>query len=381
MTQLNPMIFWKAFSTEPHATLYNLLRHDPVHLLPGLAVVCRRDDVLHILEHDDIFAVPYGKKMAPPRGPFILGMQDSPQYRQERSIAWGVLPTRQEYPAIEQGIQAATRASFEQAGSSLDLIQDVIWPVLIDTMRRFFGFGCAVPTKDIQRWFRAIHRDLLRNQLNNQAWIKEADEAFAAMHLHITQGTPPPGTVWERLTQTELDADGVRRNLIGLAIGVVETTMKTVTRAVDQFFLRPEVLMEARTALIQDEMDRFMALLWECLRFNPQNHVLFRLSLRAETLPSGTTIPADTLVLASVLTAMHDPRQIDEPEVFRPGREPSTYLIFGHGLHKCAGMMLAPVIIRGLLSTLLLVPGLRPSAETPFDAVDSFPEHFWVVRD
>ncbi len=52
-------------------------------------------------------------------------------------------------------------------------------------------------------------------------------------------------------------------------------------------------------------------------------------------------IPAGSLVLLAWGAANRDPRQYDDPDVFRVDRDPAGHLAFGSGIHLCPGTQLA----------------------------------------
>lgn len=54
-----------------------------------------------------------------------------------------------------------------------------------------------------------------------------------------------------------------------------------------------------------------------------------------------TVIPAGSCVLLAFGAANRDPRQYDDPDVFRADRNPSGHLAFGSGIHSCPGTRLA----------------------------------------
>lgn len=55
----------------------------------------------------------------------------------------------------------------------------------------------------------------------------------------------------------------------------------------------------------------------------------------------GAVIPAGSLVLLAWGAANRDPRQFDDPDVFRADRNPTGHLAFGSGIHLCPGTQLA----------------------------------------
>ena len=73
----------------PLRALFKHLReHDPIMVVPGLAVVSKYDDVLEVLKNEASFSVTeiYAAKMERETGDFVLGMGDTPQYHHERDL-------------------------------------------------------------------------------------------------------------------------------------------------------------------------------------------------------------------------------------------------------------------------------------------------------
>ncbi|WP_037075470.1 cytochrome P450 family protein [Pseudonocardia spinosispora] len=56
-----------------------------------------------------------------------------------------------------------------------------------------------------------------------------------------------------------------------------------------------------------------------------------------------TVIPAEEMVIGSILSAHHDPEAFDRPELFDIARTPNKHLAFGLGTHFCLGSSLARV--------------------------------------
>ena len=76
---------------------------------------------------------------------------------------------------------------------------------------------------------------------------------------------------------------------------------------------------------------------------------------------------------------MFDPRVLDEPEEFRPGRPDYHYLHFATGLHACYGRYISRIQIPQILKPLLKLKGLRPIGAPEFDG--TFPETLRVAAD
>jgi cytochrome P450 len=178
-----------------------------------------------------------------------------------------------------------------------------------------------------------------------------------------------------------MDDLGIRNNLIGLIIGAVPTISKAAVQALDQLLDRPEVLAAAQEAARKNDDAGLANYVFEALRFNPLNPLIYRRAVRdteiARNTLRGRTIPASTMVLAVNLSAMFDPLRIARPNEFRVDRPWSDYILWGYGLHTCFGAYINAALIPALLKPLLQKPGLRRAAgkagqidsgDTPFPA-------------
>ncbi|MFN3590666.1 MAG: cytochrome P450, partial [Thermaurantiacus sp.] len=110
--------------------------------------------------------------------------------------------------------------------------------------------------------------------------------------------------------------------------------------------------------------DEVAAYLWEALRFNPMTPFLYRRTPRPTRI-GDEEVPAGRMVLAVVLSAMHDGAVVPEPEEFRPGRPWDIYRLWGEGLHRCWGDQVNRTILPAMLMPLLALEGL--SQESPPD--------------
>lgn len=73
----------------------------------------------------------------------------------------------------------------------------------------------------------------------------------------------------------------------------------------------------------------------------------------AKGTPREVTIPKGTSILLGTYSAMRDPDIISKPEEFDINRPKSSYLLFGHGHHKCLGDHLAEVELSIIMSAIL----------------------------
>jgi cytochrome P450 len=87
------------------------------------------------------------------------------------------------------------------------------------------------------------------------------------------------------------------------------------------------------------------------------------------------------MLIAGTQSAMFDGRRVPHPTRFDPDRPPSAYMLFGHGLHWCAGAAIAEAQITQTLKALLVRDGLRraPGRAGRLARLGPFPQHL-VVR-
>jgi cytochrome P450 len=185
-----------------------------------------------------------------------------------------------------------------------------------------------------------------------------------------------------------MDDLGIRNNLLGLVIGAIPTISRAAVQALEQLLDRPEAFASAEQAAHDDNDALFAAHVFEALRFNPINPIIFRRAARDTKIAAGSfrarKIPKDTMVLASNLSAMFDPLKIESPESFRTDRPWGDYILWGYGLHGCFGAYINRAVLPAILKPLVTRPRLRRAAGDA-GQIDTggtlFPKHFVVEWD
>ena len=154
-----------------------------------------------------------------------------------------------------------------------------------------------------------------------------------------------------------MDDLGIRNNLLGLVIGAIPTISRAAVQALEQLLDRPEAFASAEQAAHDDNDALFAAHVFEALRFNPINPIIFRRAARDTKIAAGSfrarKIPKDTMVLASNLSAMFDPLKIESPESFRTDRPWGDYILWGYGLHGCFGAYINRAVLPAILKPLV----------------------------
>jgi beta-dihydromenaquinone-9 omega-hydroxylase len=133
-----------------------------------------------------------------------------------------------------------------------------------------------------------------------------------------------------RLSDSELSLFAVLLMVAGFetSANMISTMFLTLADYPDQLELltqRPELIPMA----IEEQL-RFMSPVQNICR-----------TTRADYPVGDAVIPAGSLVLLSWGAANRDPRQFDDPDVFRADRRPAGHLAFGAGIHGCPGAQLA----------------------------------------
>jgi cytochrome P450 len=258
----------------------------------------------------------------------------------------------------------------------------------------------ADPARQLARHvLGALHGRLARLTAGDRALVSSllsAARVADAVVLHVADALdgpprPEPQDVFSRLVRTrfpkELGFDDRRilANVAGLLIGAGETTSQAVVQVLRQILSREPVHEAAAAAAADPDPTRFDAYVWEALRLDPINPLLFRFTERDTTVGAGTTretrLARGTIVFALTASAMSDEAYVPSPDDFRPDRPDVPALHFGFGDHSCLGRYLGAVIVPEVVRRVVRRPGVRllPSPEGDLDfAGGPFPERFVI---
>jgi cytochrome P450 len=352
----------------------------PILVLGKRAIVTRHADVIEVLTRDTDFTIAEVNeaRINLSDGPFILGMDRSPQYDTEAAtLREAVRPEDLERIRRLVSQSAAELAAAARPDGKIDVVNGLARVVATRIVGSYFG----IPAPDeptMMRWMRDIFHDIFANPTSDANVHRDAQSSGAELRQHMDEviatrksrlrEPDQPDDVLGRLLLLQnaehawLDDRSVRRNLSGLIVGAVDTTSKFVTLGIDELLRRPEALAGARAAAMAGEMDRVRNYVYEAVRFNPHHPLQVRFCKHETEVAAGTPrarkIPAGSTVFVVTLSAMFDPEVFIEPKVFRADRE-VEYLHFGYGMHRCFGRAINGVQIPELVATLLRLPNLR----------------------
>jgi len=179
--------------------------------------------------------------------------------------------------------------------------------------------------------------------------------------------------------------DRVLANVAGFLIGSVETTSQAIVQVIEQLLQHPAELVPARQAAESGDDGTFDKYVFEALRFNPINPLVFRACEHDYVLARGSTretaIPSGTVVFACTASGMFDEGSVHDPTSFSVDRPEHVYLHFGHGHHRCLGEPVASAVIPEVVKRVILRPGVHLLAGEA-GSIDfqggPFPERFTI---
>jgi cytochrome P450 len=377
------------------------LRADqPILQSPLATLVARFRDVEEILHRDEVFSVGlYLPRMMGVIGPFVLSQDITPGYDHDISVM-RLAVRREDLPRVKEIASrhaAAIVGELFEGGGPADIVQTLTRKVPVRLADEYFGFS-APDDRQMMRWASAGFREFFIN-LQNRVDIREpAVAAGAEMRAHLdallaerragSYGGAEKDDVMGRLLRLQeageaagLDDDGVRRTLMGLVIGMVETTSQAAVQALLVLFSRPEELARAAAAARAGDDEALATIVFEALRFQPINPMVVRVLKDDYHLaagePHGTHLRKGTVVFALTWSAMFDSSVLEAPDEFRTNRPDYHYLHFATGRHTCFGKHISRVQVPQILKPLLRLDGLRPAGAPEYDG--TFPEKLMVA--
>ncbi|MGG5822796.1 cytochrome P450 [Falsiroseomonas sp. HW251] len=367
----------------------------------GTAVVTRRSEVTEVLDREADFAVVYEPKMrAITAGEnFFLGMQDGVDYQRDTS-SMRLAARRDDVARIVQPFAAEEAAAIVAvARGTLDVPAALTRRVPARLVARYFGLPYDSEETLIDqatRMFWYLFVDLKGEESVSAPALAAAAAARDWIDACIAARKANPSAQDDVLGRClalqaagvpGMDDRGIRNNLIGLVIGLVPTLSKAATQALSQLLDRPDALAMAQVAARAGDDARLAEIVFEALRFDPVNPVIYRRAVRDTEIARGTwrslRIPKGTMVLAANLSAMFDSLAMEKPEAFRPGRPWGDYMLWGYGMHACFGGWINRAVVPAMLKPVLAKQGLR-RAEGEAGRIDGrtpFPANMTVLFD
>ncbi|MBA3666618.1 MAG: cytochrome P450 [Sphingomonas sp.] len=385
----------------PYAIYAFARRFWPIVVIRGWAFISRYEDVIEVLKRQDVFAVPFGPKIELLNGGpnFLLGMADGADYRALHELVANTFPTSDNRAIVGPIAAEEAEALVMSSRGRIDAIEDLVTRVPTRICERYYGV--AVPNETRFAHITIAMSTFMFGDPSNDPTVRdEAVKAGAELRPIIDAAiagarAAPAGsdTIAARLVSAK-GADGapvpdetIRAILIGMITGFVPTNTMAGGHMLEMLLRRPDMMRATQAAARADDDELLKRCLWEAFRFLPLNPGPFRECAEDAIVAQGTRrakrIPKGTKMLVSTHSAMFDPRRIERPKAFDPGRASHNNLTLGSGIHWCIGAPLAEAQIVQTLKPLLLQRNLRRAAgQAGRLALDGpFPAHLVVEFD
>jgi cytochrome P450 len=347
--------FGAAVREDPFPLFARLRQHDPVY---------RTDfGYWYVSRYADASALLRDARLGPGRGvPDSFGLTSGPLHdmmtswlmaldgaahtRVRRLISRSFTPRSVEAmrPPIEAASERLVDALVADGGG--DMVADLAFPLPMEVVRLLFGVDRDEWDANVVELFdpRRARREGfvgLMQQLADYFWrLVPARRAAPGDDLFSTMVRPDDRG--DQLSDFELVA-----NAVLLVTAGFETTMALLSLAVLTLLRHPDQLARLRStpALARNAVE-------EVLRFEPAALSTTR-HTAVELVVAGSTIPADSNILFSIVAANRDPERYVDPDRFDITRPDVRPLTFGGGAHVCIGAALARLEAEVVLCHLL----------------------------
>ncbi|GLZ29732.1 cytochrome P450 [Lentzea sp. NBRC 105346] len=246
-------------------------------------------------------------------------------------------------------VEEITEELLDAMSGEVDLLESFAFPLPITVISELLG----IPVDD-----REAFRDWTTTLLTygKAEKIAQASASMAQyMYSLVDAKTANPGDdFFSALVQADDSGDRLSRTeLVSMAFLLLvaghETTVNLIGNAVLALLRNPDQLelLKTRPELIAASAEEF-------LRYEgPINLATFRYTTEPVEI-GGVTIPANELVMVSLLGANRDGERFSDPHKLDVTRNAGGHLAFGHGIHYCLGAPLArlefEVALKGLLA-------------------------------
>lgn len=347
----NPLQLSKEFFQDPHSVYQRLRDEGPVHHvimpngLPGWLVTSY--DVARALLSDSRLSKDYGRSLslfpegtagayASPLSAHMLN-SDPPDHTRLRKLVNKAFTPRAVanlQPRIEQATDGLLNDM--HPGSVVDMVSAYAMPLPITIICELLG----VPAADrdgFSAWTLAF------TSVSTPAKLAEPGRkltAYLTALIEAKRADPGDDLLSSLLRASDegsrLSADEILTMTFLLLIAGFETTVNLIANGVLAMLRHPAQmkLLRSDPALLPTAVEEF-------LRYDGPVHIA---TVRFTTEPvhlGGTEIPANQLVMISLLAANNDSSHFTDPQWLDFSRPDTGHLAFGHGIHYCVGAPLA----------------------------------------
>jgi cytochrome P450 len=220
----------------------------------------------------------------------------------------------------------------------VDLVEEFAAPLPTRVLAELLGIPLA-DCADVQQWSDTFVSELLlvsdRLLTATTSLSGYVDELIARKRAHPADDLVSQ-LVAMRDESGRLDDHELSSMVFMLLIAGQTATAQLVAKGLHLLLTHPDQLARIRSddRLLPTAVEEF-------LRYDPPLRVsAFRMTTVATEI-ADITVPADQIVLCSLLSANHDEDSFPDAGTFDVGRRDSSHLAFGYGIHHCLGANLA----------------------------------------
>jgi cytochrome P450 len=342
-----------AFFNDPYET-YRWMRDEaPVYHSDrwDFYALSRHEDVVAAHRDWETFSSAYGVTLdtLALRQRFSTNMiiiMDPPEHDRLRKLVRTVF-TRRAIADLEPLVtQVITGFAAELAGkTSFDMVADFAALFPVEVISSMLGIP-AGERQQIRLWTdEFLHREKNDPNVTERGLVASLEMHQYLLELAREKRRSPDDLIIGRLVSaTHTDDEGTVHRLsdediasfgVVLAAAGSETVTKLIGNGVVALHQNPD-----QWQLMLADPRRIPAAVEEMLRLQPPSQYQGRFTTRDVTL-HGVRIPAGSPMLLITGAATRDPRAYDKPDEFNIGRNASTTVVFGYGVHSCLGAWLA----------------------------------------
>ena len=373
-----------------------LRRISPVWHVPrtNLVFVTGFDPVQEVFSRQDDFEVPYEDRVKVIDWQhFLLALQDTAEYHDMHDNVV-TLWRPEDIERVAVIAREATEAILARTSGDLDLVQDVVKPVLLAVVEHYYGV--PVPAERVQPFFDGNLASSGFMFSGPKITKKQAAIARAAMievwpvidaAMAATRTNPDPATVLGRYYANGHPASfpetKMRSALMAMIGGFLPTDTNAVGRIMEVLLDRPEAMTFAVNAVSANQNAVLLSGLLEALRLNYIIPVLWRRAAKDTCIGEGTAklraVRRNTILIVSLQSAMLDKRRVKNPKRFDPNRSPSVRMVYGHQFHYCIGETISNAVLVEIFKGLLKRQPRRSPQRSKTRWVGDYPWNLWLT--
>jgi Dyp-type peroxidase family len=362
-------------------------------------LLTRNADVREVLERQADFETPYGPEMMEFAGGanFILGMSDGEEYRRLKSVVLSAFPPAEVEARVRSIAARRAREIVDGAGPSLNAAWDLFRPVSSAICRDYYGI-LVDDEGEFADWGIALSTVFFGDPTADKVVRELAIAASRNMRIAIDRSIDTvlsAGTLQERpldrlvaaMQQDRIGRPDIHAIMMGMITGFGPTTLLGGGNCLEVALSRKEIFDEMAAAVAADDGKRLDHAIVEAMRFKPIWISPWRYARHEQKIGGEHgrpyTIKADTVIWPATRSAMFDRRAVPDPSDFRPNRPDQQSLVFGHGIHKCIGALLARVQTAECMRALFSKPGFHRAAgrQGRLQRLGPYPEKLMVAFD